>query len=164
MSVSIKISLSDGLAVRLGNRSIYHLRMPRESTFGQLMIKLRRVIKMIDAAEALFLFIDIAGKRTLPPLSKTLGSYGLRRLKCFVTGENAFGTWNKMYVRSEIKQLDENAFIASITYSYYGLQHFTETKYCTTLLMAREWILRERCGKVLVEEIKTEKGDGKGEV
>lgn len=153
MSFTLKITLSERLSVQIGGKSRLQFRMPLHATFGHVMAKLRRIIRIEDT-EALFLFLVLLdGTRRIPAMSQALSSCGMSIINCFITAENAFGAWAKMYVRSEIKQLGDRAFIASIVYSYYGLQHFTETKYCDSLQSAREWILRERCGRVLVEEI-----------
>lgn len=57
--------------------------------------------------------------------------------------------WNKQFVRAEIKKVKE-IFVATITYSYFGLYHFTVVDYFDSDEDAKTFILTERCGGHLV--------------
>ena len=51
--------------------------------------------------------------------------------------------WSKLFIRANIKE-QQKLFIASITWSYYGIQHWQEIEIFLTIIEAEKWILKER--------------------
>lgn len=143
--VVVKVKITGKLCTRNGVRTNYHLCLPAAALWGHVMAKLRKIIKL-DESEALYLFIN----NTIPAMSVCIGSYNLPQISCEVTAESTFGAMGKMFQRCEIKS-QGTFFVATITYSYYYLTEFTEKKFCETLQDARNWILKERTHKLLVE-------------
>jgi len=60
--------------------------------------------------------------------------------------------WSKLYVKSSIKKKKE-LYIASITWSWYAIQHWDEIEIFEDLTKAQEWILKERTNGSLTYEL-----------
>jgi len=57
-------------------------------------------------------------------------------------------TWSKMFIKCKIERKKE-LFVATMTYSYYGLYHYNEMRVYETLEEAEKALLWERCGGLL---------------
>lgn len=57
--------------------------------------------------------------------------------------------WNKQFIKAEIKKV-KDVYVATITYSYFGLYHFSVVDYFESDDLAKLFILKERCGGHLV--------------
>jgi hypothetical protein len=147
MFVTLRIKLLGELATRNGNRLHYVLQLQRDKTFAQLMFIMRKKIKVLEA-EALFFTFE----NQMIPNHYLIGSYGRRVLNIDLSVENAFGSWDKIYIRSSIKQLADNCFIATIFYKYYWWSEYEVSKYFVTKALAKEWVLNERTHGCLVEK------------
>ena len=64
-------------------------------------------------------------------------------------------TWSKMYIRSEIIK-KKSLYIASIIWSWWGLQHWSEYEIFETIEEANSWVLRRRTNGTLVYDIDSE--------
>ena len=63
--------------------------------------------------------------------------------------------WSKAFVKAKIEK-KKSLYVATITYSYFGLYHFTEVQVCDTLEEAERILLKERCSGHLVYQLETE--------
>lgn len=61
-----------------------------------------------------------------------------------------------MYIRSEIT-IKKNIYIASIVWSWYGLQHYSEYEFFETLDEANNWVLKKRTNNTLVYDLEDKK-------
>ena len=86
-AVTVRVTLDCKLAVRNGNRLRYNIVLPGDCNFQHVMIKMRRILKKIEPAEGLYFFLNGA----MPPITRTLASYGLPEIKVLLLVENAFG-------------------------------------------------------------------------
>lgn len=59
--------------------------------------------------------------------------------------------WNRSFVKCKIQE-KKGLYIAIITYSYYGLYWFDEISIHDTLEIATSYLLRIRCGGLIVME------------
>jgi hypothetical protein len=63
--------------------------------------------------------------------------------------------WAKSFIKAKIQKKKE-LYVATITYSYYGLYHYDVLSVFNTLQEAEHYLLYERCGGV-IEIIEDEK-------
>ena len=61
-------------------------------------------------------------------------------------------TWSKNFIRANIDPIkkDGSVWVAVITYSYFGIYYYTDTKYFESKSEAKEWVCDERCDGRLV--------------
>jgi len=61
--------------------------------------------------------------------------------------------WSRSFVKAKIEKKRE-LYVATLTYSYYGLYHYDVLNVFSTLQEAEHYLLYERCGGVIqiVEE------------
>ena len=64
--------------------------------------------------------------------------------------------WSKMFIKGEITK-QKGLYIATITYSYYGIYHYTNIKVFDTLEECEKAMLFERCGGLLQYNIEDDK-------
>jgi hypothetical protein len=145
--VMIQLKLDAKLAMRNGNRLNYVFYLGKSKTFGELMFIVRKKIR-INEGESVFIMHNNA----MIPMHKMIGAYGIAVLKCDLMVQNAFGTLDRMYLRSEIRELENHYWLATIWYSWYGLSDYTESRYCSTREKAERWILEQRTNGRLVEK------------
>lgn len=61
-------------------------------------------------------------------------------------------TWSKSFVRAKIKPV-KGVWVATITYSYYGLYHYPIIEHFETKVEAEHWVLQNRCdGHLVIED------------
>jgi hypothetical protein len=153
--VMIQLTLDTKLATRKGNRLNYIFYLNKSKTFGELMMIIRKKIYNIQAGESIFVLY----KNKMVPMHFCVGAYGEPILKCDLMLESAFGTLDRMYLRSEIRELENHYWLATIWYSWYGISDYRESKYCPTKDKAERWILEQRTnGKMVEKKNETEKG------
>ena len=141
----------------------FKIRVQDTCTVAALQIKLRKYLKM-NSEEACFIFFKIpymfGRKERLFPASKLISEiqyqyYEISKngvLEVVVLKESTFGSLNRSFVKAKI-QKEKNLFCSVVTYSYYGLYHWDETKIHDTLELATEYLLKERCNGHLSIEI-----------
>lgn len=144
-------------------KQLFKIRVQDTCTVASLQIKLRKHLKM-NCEEACFIFFKIpymfGTKERLYPSSKLISEiqyenydvskYGV--MNVVVLKESTFGALNKAFVKAKIKK-EKNLFCSVITYSYYGLYHWDETKIHDTIEIATEYLLKERCNGHLSIEV-----------
>ena len=59
--------------------------------------------------------------------------------------------WNKMFIKCKIEK-KKGLFVATITYSYYGLYYYNELRVYENLEEAEKALLWERCAGLIVYE------------
>jgi len=59
------------------------------------------------------------------------------------------------FVKAKIEK-KKGLYVATITYSWYGIYHFDEVMVCETLEEAERILLKERCSGHLVYQLETE--------
>jgi len=114
-------------------------------TYSQILVKIRQMAMLgIHEHEGLFLIAD----GVVPMMSKIADCEVLE-----VCRESVFGAWNKAFVKAGIKKIG-NAYVAKITYSFFGLYHYEELEAFPTLQEAKDFILKQRTdGHLSIENV-----------
>ncbi len=123
------------------------LSVPDHATVGHLMHMIRSMVS-IAPEEALYAYIEGSLYATHKLIKDIPGT---RPLQVEVCAENTFGDWSKSFIKAEIKKVGPS-YKTVITYSWYGLSHYTCVDVFASLDEAKLHVLHERCGgKIYIE-------------
>ena len=132
------------------NDMTFKVKIVRETTVGQLMIKIRAFIH-IAGSESIYIFINnkfYCGNVLLSEIEK-----GNEVLNVVLTKESTFGAWSRLFVKATIKEL-KGLFCTCVSWSYYGLYTYEEMDVHESLELAKDHILKLRTDGHLSIELK----------